>query len=85
MIKYENHCCDCAVPGYPCEGSSCRYMNVPVYYCDFCYNDTHAEYDIGGEHCCEDHAKGYIKEAFDELSLLEQAELLNISLKSLEE
>ena len=85
MIKYENHCCDCAVPAYPCIGDGCPNMNVPVYYCDFCDNDTCAEYDIEGEHYCEDCAKGYIKEAFDELLLSEQAELLDISLKSLEE
>lgn len=36
MIKYENECCDCAVPAYPCVGDSCPYINVPHYYCDEC-------------------------------------------------
>ena len=40
MIKYENHCCDCAVPGYPCIGNSCPYIDIPVYYCDSCNDDT---------------------------------------------
>lgn len=36
MIVFENHCCDCAVPGYPCLGSACPLRNVPVHYCDKC-------------------------------------------------
>ena len=83
MIKYENHCCDCAVPAYPCVGSSCPYMNVPVYYCDYCSDDTYAEYDIEGEHYCESHAKAYLKEAFNDLTPIEQAEVLDINMKGL--
>lgn len=83
MVKRENHCCDCAVPGYPCMGSSCPYVNIPVYYCDICDNDTHAEYDIDNGHYCEYHAKEYLKEAFDDLTLSEQAELLDINMKGL--
>lgn len=85
MIKYENHCCGCAVPAYPCIGSSCPNVNVPVYYCDVCDNGNYAEYDIEGGHYCENHAKEYLKENFEELTVLEQAEILNISLKSLED
>lgn len=85
MIKYENHCCSCAVPGYPCMGSSCPNMNVPVFYCDCCENDIHAVYDIDGEHYCEDCAKAYLKEVFDSLTFLEQAEVLNVDVKSLED
>ena len=85
MIKYENHCCDCAVPGYPCIGSSCPYVNVPVAYCDTCNNDIYAEYNIEGEHYCKKHAKEYLKEVFENLTISEQAEVLDISLKSLED
>ena len=85
MIKYENHCCSCAVPGYPCMGSSCPYVNVPVYYCDICDDDIRAEYDIEGEHYCKEHAKEYLKESFEELTMSEQAEVLGIELKSLED
>lgn len=35
-VRYENHCCDCAVPGYPCLGSSCPNRRVEVHYCDRC-------------------------------------------------
>lgn len=84
MIKYENHCCDCAVPAYPCIGDSCPRMNVPVYYCD-CYDcDNHAEYDIDGDHYCKDCAKTYLKEVFDDLTLSEQAVVLNVDIRSLE-
>lgn len=83
MIKYENHCCDCAVPGYPCLGNSCPRINVPVYYCDWCNNDTYAEHDIEGDHYCGDCAKAYLKDVFDNLTLSEQAELLDINMKGL--
>ena len=81
MIRHENHCCDCAVPSYPCLGSSCPYINVPVYYCDICDNDTYANYEIDEKYYCEKHIKEYINENFNELSLSEQAEILNIKLK----
>lgn len=83
MIKYENHCCDCATPGYPCLGKNCPYIDVPVYYCDICNNETDADYSIEDGHYCEKHAKEYFKEAFEELSIVEQAEILNIPLKTL--
>lgn len=85
MLRYENHCCDCAVPGYPCIGNSCPYINVPVYYCDFCENDVYAKYSIKDGHYCEDCAKAYLKEAFDDMTLSEQAETLNIDIKNLED
>ena len=85
MLRYENHCCGCAVPAYPCVGNSCPNINVPVYYCDCCNNDAHAEYSIEDEDYCEDCAKTYLKEVFDALTPLEQAEVLGISLKYLEE
>lgn len=84
MIKYENHCCDCAVPGYPCIGNSCPCVNVSVAYCDECNDDTQAQYDINGEHYCEECAKKYLREVFEDLIISEQAEALGISLKSLE-
>ena len=81
MIKYEDHCCGCAVPGYPCLGSSCSRMNMPVCYCDYCNDNIHAEYEIEGEHYCEKHAQEYLKEVFEELTVSEQAEILKIPLK----
>ena len=54
MVRYEDHCCDCAVPGYPCRGSSCPYRNVPVYYCDDCGDEIEDVYDVDGEELCEE-------------------------------
>ena len=54
MIRYEDHCCDCAVPGYPCLGSSCPNRNVPVYYCDKCGDELEDIYDLDGEELCEE-------------------------------
>ena len=85
MIKYENHCCGCAVPAYPCMGKSCPNVDVPVYYCDVCGDDTLAEYEIEGEHYCERHTRCYLKDVFYDLTLQEQAELLDINMKRLEE
>lgn len=85
MLIHENQCCGCAVPGYPCLGRSCPYVDVPVYYCDCCGFDVHAEYDIDGSHYCEGCAITYLNEVFNELTLSEQAEILEIDLKRLED
>lgn len=59
MLVYEDECCDCAVPGYPCLGEHCSRRHVPHYYCDDCgeeiwwtgFNDEPEEYD--GKHYCK--------------------------------
>lgn len=52
MIKYENECCDCAVPAYPCIGESCRRRRVPHYYCDNCGGEYEDIYEFEGEELC---------------------------------
>lgn len=53
MKKIENHCCDCAVPGYPCIGNACPNRNVPVFYCDGCEEPIRGEvYEDGDEDLC---------------------------------
>ena len=54
MLLYENHCCDCAAPGYPCRGSACPNRRVPVYYCDKCGAELDEVYEVGNEELCED-------------------------------
>ena len=55
MVRYENRCCGCAVPGYPCLGSSCPNRNVPVYYCDKCGDEIDGDvYEVDSEELCED-------------------------------
>ncbi len=55
MVRIENHCCDCAVPGYPCRGSSCPNRNVEVHYCDRCGEELDADdiHDDGGYEYCD--------------------------------
>lgn len=54
MIKYENHCCACAVPAYPCLGASCPNRNVEVHYCDECGAELDKVYEADGAELCED-------------------------------
>lgn len=56
MIDYENHCCDCASPGYPCKGDSCPNRNVRVLKCDRCGQEVDKLYlvDMFGEELCEE-------------------------------
>lgn len=54
MIVTENHCCDCAAPGYPCRGLLCPNRHVEVHYCDRCgppFYGTHINKDTGEELC----------------------------------
>lgn len=54
MVTYENECCGCAVPGYPCVGSSCPNRHVKHYYCDECKNDVEKLYRFDGNELCID-------------------------------
>lgn len=54
MIRIENHCCDCAVPGYPCRGSSCPNRHVGVHYCDKCGEEIDEIYEVDGKELCEE-------------------------------
>ncbi len=80
MKRTENHCVDC---GLPCLGRSCPYSHITVCYCDIC-GDEGAEYTIDGEDYCEECAKEYLKDTFNDLTLSEQAEALNIDLISID-
>ena len=53
-LEYENHCCGCAAPGYPCLGASCPNRNVPVHYCDNCGEELHEIYDVDDQELCEE-------------------------------
>lgn len=53
MVKTENHCCRCAVPGYPCRGAACELRHVKVHYCDKCGEELDEIYDVDGEELCE--------------------------------
>lgn len=51
----ENHCCDCAVPGHPCDGECCSLRRVEVWYCDECGDDICGDiYNVDDEDLCEE-------------------------------
>ncbi|MBQ2397776.1 MAG: hypothetical protein II304_12210 [Bacteroidales bacterium] len=77
--QIENQCIDC---GLHCIGNACRYRNVVVDYCDDC-GDEGARYRIDSDDLCEDCVKARIKEAFDDLTLSEQAEAVDIDLSEI--
>jgi hypothetical protein len=56
MRKIENHCCDCAVPAYPCIGHLCDLVNVEVFYCDECGDEIGSDpddvYEWDGQELC---------------------------------
>lgn len=56
MVRIENQCCDCAVPGYPCIGFSCPRRHVRIYECDECKDevDQGELFEFDGEELCID-------------------------------
>ena len=54
MVTTENECCGCAVPGFPCLGSSCPNRNVKHYYCDSCKEEQEKIYEFDGKELCID-------------------------------
>lgn len=82
MRKYENQCVGCPTE-MGCLGSSCPYRNVPVDYCDQCDGEG-AEYRIDDEDYCEDCVKEYLQEVFDDLTISEKAEALDVDLSTID-
>ena len=54
MITYEDECCGCATPVYPCMGSACPNRNVPYLYCDKCNEEVDDLYEWDDEQVCID-------------------------------
>lgn len=65
MVRIEDHCCDCAVPGYPCEGNACPNKRVKVYYCDKCGEELDEVYEVDGEELCEECLKRMFRKEVD--------------------
>ena len=81
MRSYENQCVGCP-PDIGCMGEACKYMNAPVNHCDWCDSED-AIFEIDGNDYCENCAKKYLQEMFDELTTLEKAEILDIDIKTI--
>lgn len=52
-IKYQNDCCNCCSPGYPCTGTHKRVKHL---YCDQCGDECDMLYVVDEEQLCEYHA-----------------------------
>lgn len=52
MFRIENHCCGCAVPGYPCLGRNCPNREAEVHYCDRCGEELERVHEFEGEELC---------------------------------
>jgi len=67
---YNDECCGCAVPGYPCRGDSCPNRHVLRYRCDNCGLDGLGEDNIritdDGEELCEECAMELYPDQFEE-------------------
>ena len=68
MKRIENHCCGCAVPGYPCMGKYCPNTSVPVYYCDKCGSEIYCDevYEVDEKDLCEDCLKEIFKKDLED-------------------
>ena len=70
MKRIENHCCDCAVPGYPCLGDACPNRNVKVFYCDKC--DPKCDwpledvFEVDGKDLCEECLKNMFRKDMED-------------------
>lgn len=62
MVKYENECCGCAVPAYPCMGSACPNRRVPYLYCDKCGEEVDKLYEYDSQQLCIDCIETSLKE-----------------------
>lgn len=59
MREIEDRCVGCPT----CVGSTCKNVNVPVYYCDECGEELDPDeiYRVGSEDLCEDCLKDMFK------------------------
>lgn len=51
-IFYEDECCSCATPGYPCLGDLCPKRHAKHLYCDRCGDDVEELYEFECQQIC---------------------------------
>lgn len=54
MKYYEDECCGCAVPSYPCMGDACPNRHVPYWKCDECGEEGFNEEEMYNDDYCID-------------------------------
>lgn len=82
MRIYEDMCVNCPRE-MGCLGNSCPYKNVAVDYCDQCGSDN-AKYILDGDELCEDCVKEELQGIFDDLSISEKAEVLDVDIDTID-
>lgn len=78
----EDLCVDC---GLSCIGRACPYHkshNSERYYCDTCFLSC-ADYRIEEKDFCEECARSYLNDLFNDLTVLEQAKLMNLDVSTI--
>lgn len=76
MKRIEKNCVDC---GQPCLHEGCRYYETETAYCDFCENK--ADFCIDNDDYCENCARQFLLNIFQEESIPAQAEMLGMNIK----
>lgn len=65
-VIYEDECCGCDTPGYPCLGPGCLNRHVPHLYCDKCKEEVETLYETeNGQLCAKCVMEGYEKVRID--------------------
>lgn len=76
MKKIESNCYDC---GLPCLRETCTHYQMTTNCCDIC--GEYAYLRLDGLDYCDQHARKYLQDVFDSMSILEKAEALHIDTK----
>lgn len=79
--RTENNCVDC---GLPCLGNSCPYRNVKVFNCDIC-GSGRAKYRMCGNDYCKECMEEFLKDEFNELTIMEKAKVLDIEIQNIDD
>ena len=80
MLEYENQCVGCVLP---CLGPSCKYLKVPVFYCDQC--GEYARYRYDGEDYCESCFEKMLDGVFEDLTIIEKAQVWDVDYEDVED
>ena len=83
MINAINYCVGCKDMGLHCLGSSCPNSKKYIEVCDNC--DNNADFFIDKHAYCKSCAKTYLADIFDNLTVEEKADTLQIDCKPIGE
>lgn len=81
MRKLVDDCVGCKDMGLSCLGISCPNKKVETYYCDCDGCESLAYFTLDGIDLCDEHAREYLQDIFDDSTISELAELFGVNLK----